>query len=128
VLRLFWASREPNSGAIAREFSALGMTERVVAGFFAHSMRRPRHSAKRARCMATRTFKVDYIARVEGESSLDLRIRNGKVDGVRLSIFEPPRFSRHCCGGVGSREVLDIVARICGICPIAANWRRLPSS
>jgi sulfhydrogenase subunit alpha len=69
--------------------------------------------------MATRTIKVDYIARVEGESSLHLRIKNGKIDGVRLSIFEPPRFFEALLRGRGFNEVLDIVARICGICPIA---------
>jgi sulfhydrogenase subunit alpha len=69
--------------------------------------------------MATRTIKVDYIARVEGESSLDLHIRDGIVDAVRLSIFEPPRFFEALLRGRGYGEVLDIVARICGICPIA---------
>jgi len=69
--------------------------------------------------VANRTIRVDYIARVEGESSLDLRIRNGKVDNVRLSIFEPPRFFEALLRGRGFGEVLDIVARICGICPIA---------
>ena len=68
--------------------------------------------------MATRTIKVDYIARVEGESSLELHVRNGGVDAVRLSIFEPPRFFEALLRGRGFGEVLDIVARICGICPI----------
>jgi sulfhydrogenase subunit alpha len=69
--------------------------------------------------MATRTLKVDYIARVEGESSLDLHIRDGVVDAVRLGIFEPPRFFEALLRGRGCGEVLDIVARICGICPVA---------
>ena len=69
--------------------------------------------------MANRTIRVDYIARVEGESSLELRIHNGNVDTVRLSIFEPPRFFEALLRGRGFDEVLDIVARICGICPIA---------
>ena len=69
--------------------------------------------------MANRTLRVDYIARVEGESSLDLRIRDGKVERVRLGIFEPPRFFEALLRGRGFGEVLDIVARICGICPIA---------
>ena len=69
--------------------------------------------------MATRTLRVDYIARVEGESSLDLDIRDGFVAGARLSIFEPPRFFEALLRGRGFGEVLDIVARICGICPIA---------
>ena len=41
------------------------------------------------------------------------------VDAVRLSIFEPPRFFEALLRGRGFDEVLDIVARICGICPIA---------
>jgi coenzyme F420-reducing hydrogenase alpha subunit len=69
--------------------------------------------------MASRTIKVDYIARVEGESSLDLRVRDGLVETVRLSIFEPPRFFEALLRGRSFTEVLDIVARICGICPIA---------
>ena len=69
--------------------------------------------------MANRTVRVDYVARVEGESSLDLRIKDGQVDAVRLSIFEPPRFFEALLRGRGFGEVLDIVARICGICPIA---------
>jgi sulfhydrogenase subunit alpha len=69
--------------------------------------------------MATKTVKVDYIARVEGESSLELDIRHGEVAAARLSIFEPPRFFEALLRGRGFGEVLDIVARICGICPIA---------
>jgi sulfhydrogenase subunit alpha len=69
--------------------------------------------------MATKTLRVDYIARVEGESSLDLEIRNGSVAAARLSIFEPPGFFEALLRGRGFGEVLDIVARVCGICPIA---------
>jgi coenzyme F420-reducing hydrogenase alpha subunit len=69
--------------------------------------------------MATRTIRVDYIARVEGETALDLHLRNGTVEAVRLAIFEPPRFFEALLRGRGFGEVLDIVARICGICPIA---------
>ena len=69
--------------------------------------------------MATKTVRVDYIARVEGEGSLELHIRDGTVDAVRLSIFEPPRFFEALLRGRGFHEILDIVARICGICPIA---------
>ena len=54
--------------------------------------------------MANRTIQVDYIARVEGESSLELSIRNGKVNAVRLSIFEPPRFFEALLRGRGFGE------------------------
>lgn len=67
----------------------------------------------------TRTIRVDYLTRVEGEGALDLRIRNGRVSSARLNIFEPPRLFEAMLRGRGYAEVPDIVARICGICPIA---------
>lgn len=67
----------------------------------------------------TRTIKVDYLARVEGEGSLTLRIENGVATDVRLSIFEPPRFFEALLRGRGYEEAPDITSRICGICPVA---------
>jgi coenzyme F420-reducing hydrogenase alpha subunit len=67
----------------------------------------------------TRTIKVDYLARVEGEGALYVRIKGRRVDEVRLRIFEPPRFFEAFLRGRGFDEVADITARICGICPIA---------
>ena len=69
--------------------------------------------------MATKTIRVDYLARVEGEGALDLDIRDGRVASARLKIFEPPRFFEAFLPGRGHAEIPDIVARICGICPIA---------
>ena len=46
-------------------------------------------------------------------------IRDGRVDGVQLRIYEPRASSRRCCGAAPTAEPLDITARICGICPIA---------
>ena len=69
--------------------------------------------------MATKTIRVDYLARVEGEGALDLHIRDGRVSAARLNIFEPPRFFEAFLRGRGYAETPDIVARICGICPIA---------
>jgi coenzyme F420-reducing hydrogenase alpha subunit len=69
--------------------------------------------------MPTRTIKVDYLARVEGEGALDLTISDGKVASAQLRIFEPPRFFEALLRGRGYAETPDIVARICGICPIA---------
>jgi len=67
----------------------------------------------------TRTIKTDLLARVEGEGAMFLRIREGRVDDVRLRIYEPPRFFEAFLRGRGYREPVDITARICGICPIA---------
>src|SRR4051812_20440893 len=83
------------------------------------SMLRLNRSARRPRRMATKTIKVDYIARVEGEGALDLEIRDGKVLSAELRIFEPPRLFEAMLRGRGHNEVPDIVARICGICPVA---------
>jgi len=69
--------------------------------------------------MATKTILVDYLARVEGEGALDLQVRDGRVTSAQLKIFEPPRFFEAFLRGRGYTEVADIVARICGICPIA---------
>ena len=69
--------------------------------------------------MANRTIRVDYIARVEGESALDLQIRDGRVTSARLKIFEPPRLFEALLRGRGFAEAPDITARICGICPVA---------
>lgn len=69
--------------------------------------------------MKTKTIKVDYLARVEGEGALYVRIKGDKVVDVKLKIFEPPRFFEAFLRGRGYDEVSDITARICGICPIA---------
>ncbi len=69
--------------------------------------------------MKSKTIKVDYLARVEGEGGLLVRVRNEKVEDVRLNIFEPPRFFEAFLRGRAFTEAPDITARICGICPVA---------
>lgn len=67
----------------------------------------------------SKTIKVDYLARVEGEGALYVRYDDGGVHDVKLKIFEPPRFFEGFMRGRDFREAPDITARICGICPIA---------
>ncbi len=69
--------------------------------------------------MPTRTIKVDYLARVEGEGALYIRIKDNRVADVKLKIFEPPRFFEAFLRGRKFTEAPDITARICGICPVA---------
>jgi coenzyme F420-reducing hydrogenase alpha subunit len=64
-------------------------------------------------------INVPVLARVEGEGALDLTIRAGRIDTLQLRIFEPPRLFEKFLEGRSYREVPDIVARICGICPVA---------
>ena len=67
-----------------------------------------------------RTYKVEMLARVEGEGRFWLRVGDdGAVQDAKLSIFEAPRFFEAFLRGRSLFEVPDIVARICGICPIA---------
>jgi sulfhydrogenase subunit alpha len=66
-----------------------------------------------------RYFQVAELTRVEGEGSLHLRVRDGEVVDAQLGIFEPPRYFEKLVVGRTPDEVLDIVARICGICPVA---------
>lgn len=67
----------------------------------------------------TRQLRVSSLARVEGEGGLRLVIDGDRVDDVELSIYEPPRFFEAFLRGRQYTEILDITARICGICPVA---------
>jgi len=67
----------------------------------------------------TRTIKVGYLARVEGEGGLHVKIKGDRVTNVRMNIFEPPRFFEAFLQGRDYSEAPDITARICGICPVA---------
>ncbi|RKX18790.1 MAG: Ni/Fe hydrogenase subunit alpha [Candidatus Zixiibacteriota bacterium] len=68
---------------------------------------------------STKTIHVDYLARVEGEGSLFLKIKDNKVQDVKFKIFEPPRFFEAFLRDRHYYEAPDITARICGICPVA---------
>ena len=71
--------------------------------------------------MSERSIRIEVplLARVEGEGALDLSIRDGQIEDLRLRIFEPPRLFEKLLEGRPYTEVPDIVARICGICPVA---------
>ncbi len=68
-----------------------------------------------------RTVQIDVpaLARVEGEGALRLRIRDGEIEELALRIYEPPRLFEKALEGRSYEEVPDMVARICGICPVA---------
>jgi hydrogenase maturation protease len=64
-------------------------------------------------------INVPVLARVEGEGALDLKITNGHIDELCLRIYEPPRYFEKFLEGRSYDDILDTVARICGICPVA---------
>lgn len=65
------------------------------------------------------SLRVPVLARVEGEGALELGIRAGRIVDLKLRIFEPPRLFEKMLEGRDYSEVPDMVARICGICPVA---------
>ncbi|WP_415904561.1 Ni/Fe hydrogenase subunit alpha [Neptuniibacter sp. QD48_55] len=71
--------------------------------------------------MTKRKIQIDVpsLARVEGEGALHLKIEQGRLQQLQFKIYEPPRFFEKFLEGRHFSEVPDIVARICGICPVA---------
>ncbi len=69
--------------------------------------------------MDSRTIKVDYLPRVEGEGAMKVVVRDGKIESAEFNIFEPPRFFEAFLRGRAFSEAPDMTARICGICPVA---------
>ena len=67
----------------------------------------------------TRVIRTDYLARVEGEGAMYVRLDGRTVAEVKLRIYEPPRFFEALLRGRAFTEAPDITARICGICPVA---------
>lgn len=66
-----------------------------------------------------KSINVPILTRLEGHGALDISIKDKKIDTLHLRIFEPPRFFEKFLENRHFDELLDIVARICGICPIA---------
>jgi coenzyme F420-reducing hydrogenase alpha subunit len=64
-------------------------------------------------------INVPALARVEGEGALEVMIEAGRIVDLKLRIYEPPRLFEKLLEGRDYHEVPDMVARICGICPVA---------
>jgi sulfhydrogenase subunit alpha len=54
--------------------------------------------------MSTQTIKVDYLARVEGEGGLLIKVKDDKVTDVKFKIFEPPRFFEAFLAGAATSK------------------------
>ena len=64
-------------------------------------------------------INIPALSRVEGKGALDVVIEGGRIADLALRIYEPPRFFEKLLEGRDFHEVPDMVARICGICPVA---------
>ena len=69
-------------------------------------------------------INVPVLARVEGEGALELHIKDQTIETLQLKIFEPPRLFEKFLQDRDPQQVIDMVARICGICPVAFCFRR----
>lgn len=65
------------------------------------------------------TLNIPVLARVEGEGALELELRQQTITSLKLKIYEPPRLFEKFLEGRSYTDLLDLVARICGICPVA---------
>lgn len=65
------------------------------------------------------SIDIPRLAHTEKEGVLEFKISGNQIDKLTLHIFEPPRQYENLLGGREYHEVMDIVARICGICPVS---------
>ncbi len=79
----------------------------------------PGRPAERIATGQIRNISVGALARVEGEGGIAIRLKGDTVQDVKVRIYEPPRFFEAFLRKRSFREVPDITARICGICPVA---------
>lgn len=66
-----------------------------------------------------RRIEIPAMARVQGRCSLRLTIAAGRIADLGLHIAEPPRLFEKFLEGYDADQVVDLVARVCGLCPVA---------
>jgi coenzyme F420-reducing hydrogenase alpha subunit len=66
--------------------------------------------------MHNEDISLDSISKVEGHASLDLRIRDGKVEQVHYEIQEAKRFYTRAVEGKPLVAIPSLLSRICGTC------------
>jgi len=64
-------------------------------------------------------FSIEGISKIEGHASLDVKIRQDKVEEVKLSVSEDKRFYTQAVVGKNALNVPMITSRICGTCSFA---------
>lgn len=61
-------------------------------------------------------INLEEISKIEGAASLEIKIRNKKIDDLKFSISEWKRFYTQAIRGKAATAVPQLVARICGTC------------
>lgn len=62
---------------------------------------------------------LDTISKIEGHAGMDIEVRNGEVQQVRLRVAENMRFFREAVRGKRFNSAHQLVSRICGTCSAA---------
>ncbi|MBU5687847.1 MAG: nickel-dependent hydrogenase large subunit [Candidatus Aenigmarchaeota archaeon] len=64
-------------------------------------------------------INIEHISKTEGHADLEIKVRNGKVEDVKLKISENKRFYTQAIRNKIFNGVPQLVSRICGTCSIA---------
>ncbi len=64
-------------------------------------------------------INIEHLSKTEGHADLEIRVRNGKVEDVKLKISENKRFYTQAIRNKVFNSVPQLVSRICGTCSIA---------
>jgi sulfhydrogenase subunit alpha len=62
---------------------------------------------------------ISHVTKIEGHSSLEIKVKDGKVEDVKLRITENRRFYEMAIKGKNIFALPQLVSRICGTCSIA---------
>jgi coenzyme F420-reducing hydrogenase alpha subunit len=76
----------------------------------------------------TTSLRIDHLTRVEGHGSVDIRIRDGRVERCQWQVVEAPRFFEAMLRGRKWYEVAHVASRICGICSIGHTLASLKAT
>ena len=104
----FGPAEDPSPEALGAWLLAHGLPERDVVRLhrtFYAGAPAFRDAGAPAPAMADRVLLSKALARVEGEGALHVRLRDGRVEDVRLRIYEPPRFFEAFLRGRAFTEV-----------------------
>ncbi|MCU0767518.1 MAG: nickel-dependent hydrogenase large subunit [Gammaproteobacteria bacterium] len=66
-----------------------------------------------------RRIAIPALARLSGRCGLDLAIEGDRVAALALCVGETPRLFEKLLEGHDCEQVVDLVARVCGLCPVA---------
>ncbi|MBN2454136.1 nickel-dependent hydrogenase large subunit [Candidatus Woesearchaeota archaeon] len=62
---------------------------------------------------------IENISKIEGHAGLDIKVKEGKVEYVKLKISENKRFYTQAIRGKPFQAAPQLMSRICGTCSIA---------